>query len=194
MTKHSKHAPEDKPPAPKDGAEAPAAPAATPEPAEAPEVKALKDRLLRLQADFDNFRKRTQREKAEYSQSALEGILAELLPVLDHYEMGLKSAAVHQTDSAVIDGFRLVYDQLMGVLARFGLTPIDAEGQDFNPHLHEAITHMPSEDVPPDTIMAQTRRGYLLGERLLRASQVVVSSGPAAGETGPAPAEPGKAE
>lgn len=159
-----------------------------PETAEKPEPAAaerpqrednLEERLLRLQADFDNFRKRVQRERGEWYQQANEDLMVELLPILDHFELGLHTAEKHHVDPAVIDGFRMVYDQLQQALVRFRLSPIDAEGQDFDPHVHEAMTHVPSEEHPADTVIAQTRRGYKLGEKLIRPAQVVVSSGPA---------------
>ncbi len=146
------------------------------------EASALQDRLLRLQADFENFRRRTQRERAEIGQAAVEGLAFELLPVIDHFEMGMKTAIEHQTHPAVVDGFRLVYDQLIGALAKSGLQPVDVEGQPFDPSICEAVSMTPSAEVPADTVLAQTRRGYRLGSKLLRAPQVVVSSGPAADE------------
>lgn len=152
----------------------------TPAPAVlAPEEEALEHRLLRLQADFDNYRKRTLRERMEWGDRAVESLVQEMLTVLDHYEIGLKVAEKHHTDKAVLDGFRLVYDQLLSVLGKVGLTPIDAEGALFDHNEHEALTHMPSEEHPADQVIAQTRRGYRLGHKLLRAAQVVVSSGPA---------------
>ena len=140
---------------------------------------AREDQMLRLQADFDNFRKRTLREKAEWYQRANEELIMELLPVLDHFEMGLQTAAEHKSDQAVTSGFKLVHEQLQSVLRKFGVVPIDAEGQKFDPHQHEAMTHLPSDEYEEDKIIVQTRRGYMLGERLLRPAQVVVSSGAA---------------
>ncbi len=148
-------------------------------PADAEELEKTRDRLLRMQADFDNYRKRTQRERGEIAQRANDDLLLELFPVLDHFEMGLATARQHETDDAVQQGFQLVYDQLLGVLRKFGVEPIDAEGEPFDPNIHEAITVLPSEEHPAETVMTQTRRGYRAGDRLLRAAQVVVSSGPA---------------
>jgi len=141
------------------------------------EEEPLRNQMLRLQADFDNFRKRTQRERNELFTFANESICLEMLPVIDHFEMGFKSAESHQTDSSVIEGFRMVYNQLLDVLKKFNVTAIDAIGEMFNPHRHEAILHMVS-DKPAETVIEQVRRGYLLGEKLLRAAQVIVSSGP----------------
>jgi molecular chaperone GrpE len=142
-----------------------------------------RDRLMRLQADFDNFRKRTQKERGEWYQQANEHLMLELLPVLDHFDLGIKTAVDHDADASVVDGFKMVQSQLLGALKKFGLEPVDAESQPFDPHLHEAVTHLASEEHPEDTVMAQTRRGYRLGSKLLRPAQVVVSSGPAEEDT-----------
>ena len=143
---------------------------------ETPEEEPLRIQLMRLQADFDNFRKRQVRERADWIARANEDLFLELLPVLDHYEMGLKSAEEHQTDNSVTEGFRMVFTQLMDLLEKNKVTPVDAIGEPFNPHVHEALTHMPS-DKPSETVIEQVRRGYMLGDKLLRAAQVVVSSG-----------------
>jgi len=142
------------------------------------EEEPLQLQLMRMKADFDNFRKRQVRERAEWIVRANEDLFLEILPVLDHYEMGLKSAEDHQADPSVIEGFKLVYDQLLDVLKKANVTPIETIEKEFDPHHHEALTHMPS-DKPAETIVHEIRRGYLLGDKLLRAAQVVVSSGPA---------------
>ncbi len=141
------------------------------------EEESLRDQFVRLQADFANFRNRTQRERIELYQRANEDLLLEILPVLDHYEMGLQTAEQHNADKAVVDGFKLVFDQFQNVLKKFNLKPIDAVGEVFDPHKHEALTHMPSEEYAAETCSNQVRRGYMFGDKLLRAAQVVVSSG-----------------
>ena len=141
------------------------------------EEESLRDQFVRLQADFANFRNRTQRERVELYQRANEDLLLEILPVLDHYEMGLQTAEQHETDPAVLDGFKLVFDQFQNVLNKFNLTPIEAVGETFDPHKHEALTHMPSDEYPAEVCSNQVRRGYMFGDKLLRAAQVVVSSG-----------------
>lgn len=152
--------------------------------AEQKEEESLRDQFIRLQADFANFRNRTQRERLELYQRANEDLFLELLPVLDHYEMGLQTAEQHHSDKAVVDGFKMVYDQFQNVLNKFNLKPIDAVGEVFDPHKHEALTHMPSDEFPAETCSNQIRRGYLFGDKLLRAAQVVVSSGPVQTEEG----------
>lgn len=140
------------------------------------EEEPLRLQLMRLQADFDNFRKRQTRERAEWILRANEDLFLEILPVLDHYEMGLKSAEEHQTDCSVTEGFKMVHGQLLDVLKKFNVEPIEAVGQNFDPHHHEALTHMPS-DKPAETVVQEVRRGYMMGDKLLRAAQVIVSSG-----------------
>jgi molecular chaperone GrpE len=142
------------------------------------ETKALQTRLLRLQADFENFRKRTLREKTELYKNANEDILLELLPVLDHVELALGAAEQHGADPAFMEGFKLVGEQLGSALGKFGLKAIEADAMPFDPNCHEAVSHLPSGEVEEGRIMAVARRGYMLGDqRVLRAAQVVVSSG-----------------
>jgi len=149
-------------------------------PADKKEVDALKDRLLRLQADFDNFRKRSARERSEWQSFAIEQLVLALLPVVDHYELGLAMAEKQKADPSVLDGLKLVYEQLVGVLKKQGVTFLSAEpGSVFDPHQHEAIAHVPSDEHAADVIIAETRRGYKLGEKMIRPMQVVVSSGAA---------------
>ncbi len=167
-----------------------AEPEAAPEvPADAPDgagdaapsaEDALRDQLLRLQADFDNYRKRIDRERKDWAVFANEKLLKDLLPALDNFELGLANGVKANAPEPLLEGLRLVKGQLEGALAKSGVTPVDAEGLPFDPNLHEAITHMPSPDVPEGTVLAQTRRGYKMGDKLLRPAQVVVSSGPPA--------------
>ena len=124
--KHAKQAHESSKP---EEAKAEAGPQPAPETAgkAAPaETDMLKDRLLRLQADFENFRKRTLREKNELYQRANMDLLQEILPAIDHFELGLNMAEQHKVEKAVVDGLKLVYDQLMNALKKFGVTPIEA--------------------------------------------------------------------
>ena len=161
------------PPAPEAG------PAAA-EPQPSPEA-ILQDRLLRLQADFENFRKRMDREKKDWIVFASEKLVLDLIPVLDHFELGLADSAKNGAPPAILEGFQLVCNQLHAALEKAGVQVIDAAvGAEFDPKLHEAISHLPSDTVPEGHVSVQTRRGYQLGEKLLRAAQVVVSSGPAA--------------
>jgi len=147
-------------------------------PAPPSETEVLKDRLLRLQADFENYRKRMARERAEERQQAAESLILALLPALDHFELGLRNAQAHSADAGLVAGFRLIHQQLLEALKQSGLTPLAVEGQPFNPHEHEAVTTVPSEEHPADTVITEVRRGYRLGNKLLRPAQVIVASGP----------------
>ena len=153
----------------------------SPSPAEI-ELAALKDKHLRLMADFDNFRKRQTREREEMWRHAVETISLELLPVLDHLELALSAARRAKDPLAV--GVQLTLDQFLAVLGRFEVRPFDAAGQAFDPNRHEALCEEPSTEVAAHQVLLEVRRGYLLNGRLLRAAQAIVSSGP------PAPAQP----
>jgi molecular chaperone GrpE len=141
------------------------------------QVQILTDRLLRLQADFDNFRKRTLREKSDIYKRANEDLMEELLPVIDHMDMALQAAADHDAPEAFTSGFAMVGEQLVSALKKSGLAPIDTDGAEFDPNLHEAISQLPSDDVEAGHIMIQVRKGFMLGDRLLRPAQVIVSQG-----------------
>lgn len=140
----------------------------------------LKDQLLRLRADFENFRKRTVREKDETYRRASENIILDLLPVLDNLSLGLKAAQDHGADETFIQGYQMVADQLMTTLQGFGLKPIEAVGTALDPAFHDAIANVPSDDHDEGIVVSETQKGYCLGERLLRAARVVVSCGPQA--------------
>ena len=137
----------------------------------------FRDLALRSQADFDNYKKRAAREKEEAIKYANSSLLERLIAIVDNFELGLTAARGEGEASPIYSGMSMVLKQLTDFLADNGLQPIDAEGQKFDPNLHEAIAHEPSADVPEGTVIRQTRRGYRLKDRLLRPSSVVVSSG-----------------
>jgi molecular chaperone GrpE len=137
--------------------------------------------LRRVAADFDNYRKRVARESEAQAARATESLVGELLPVLDNLERAL-DASEHHEEAKVAEGVQLVKQQLAGLLARRGLEEISCEpGEEFDPHVHEALSHQPS-DQPEGTVAAVWQRGYRLGDRVVRAVRVVVSSGPPAEE------------
>jgi molecular chaperone GrpE len=150
------------------------------------ELALAKDRLLRLQADFDNFRRRTAKERDELFSRANESLMTELLPVMDHVELALGSVKADPSGTVdpVVKGFKMVADQLQTTLVKFGLNPLDATGQIFDANLHESLSQIPSDDVAEGSVVTQFRRGYKLGEKLLRPARVVVSTGPAKKEEG----------
>jgi molecular chaperone GrpE len=137
----------------------------------------FRDLALRSQADFDNYKKRAAREKEDAIKYANSSLLERLIAIVDNFELGLSAARAEGEKSPIYAGMSMVLKQLTDFLADNGLQPIDAEGQKFDPNLHEAIAHEPSADVPEGLVIRQTRRGYRLKDRLLRPSSVVVSSG-----------------
>ena len=143
----------------------------------------LNERIVRLTADFDNFRKRAQREKDEARQFANQGLLEKLLPVLDNFEMAL--TAVKDADSSVRDGVQMILDQLLGVLKESGVEPVDAMGQLFDPNLHEALSQEETTEVEEGIVVQQVQRGYKLNDRLVRPARVVVAKAPGAAEEAP---------
>ena len=143
----------------------------------------LNERIIRLTADFDNFRKRAQREKDEARQFANQGLLEKLLPVLDNFEMAL--TAVKDADPSVRDGVQMILDQLLGVLKESGVEPVDAMGQPFDPNLHEALSQEETTEVEEGTVVQQVQRGYKLNDRLVRPARVVVAKAPGVAEEAP---------
>jgi molecular chaperone GrpE len=141
------------------------------------EIAALQDRLLRLQAEFENYRKRQQRERDEMNRQAKERILGELPGVVDNLERALKHAGAAGADPGTLaQGVELVCKQLQEVLGRFGAEPIVALGAMFDPRLHEAMARVETAGDPPDgTVIEEYRRGYLLDGKVLRPALVAVA-------------------
>ena len=131
------------------------------------------DRLLRLAADFDNYKKRAARERQEYVAFANERILKELLPILDDLERAL-SAAEHHEEAQLEEGVRLVHRSLASLLERQGVKEIATEGK-FDPHVHEALLAQPSEEKEQGDVLDVIQKGYTLGDRVVRPARVIVA-------------------
>ncbi len=162
--------------------EAPEAEAAAPELTELEkaqqEATEMKSRYLRSVADMENYRKRIAREKQDIIRSAAANVVESLLPVLDNMKLGLQAADNHPEAKDVTIGFKMVDDQLKRSLADQGLEELMPDGELFDPNFHECIAHQPSEDVKEDYVIQTVRAGYRLNDRLIRAANVIVSSGP----------------
>lgn len=137
----------------------------------------LKDQMLRLRADFDNYRKRTARESERLRKTAAEELIRDLLPVVDNLERALSHAG--EPTEALAQGVEMVLKQLSDVLAARGVEVIPSEGAPFDPNVHEALSQQPSDLHPADAVMTEWMRGYRIGDTVLRPAKVVVSSGPA---------------
>jgi molecular chaperone GrpE len=139
------------------------------------ERDALQDRLLRTAAEFDNYRKRIDRERREQADAAASGILTELLPIVDDLDLALRAPTSGEAE-AYRAGVELIHRQMQELLRRRGVTPIDALGAEFDPRFHQAVAQEPSTEYTAGQIMAELRRGYMLGERLLRPAMVKVAT------------------
>jgi molecular chaperone GrpE len=137
------------------------------------ERDALKDRLARLQADFENARKRALREQQEFREFALADALKALLPILDSFERALRAASPKPADFR--SGVELIHKQLLDALQKLGLRPIEAMGEEFNPHLHEAIEMVDTTEAKDHEVLDELQRGYKLKDRLLRPAMVKVA-------------------
>ena len=141
----------------------------------------LKDRLARRQADFENYRKRVERERGETFNRVVADVATKLLPVLDNLKRALESeASVESSESDefrhFLSGVDLIYKQLNGVLDAFGVKPIAAVGEPFNPHIHEAVVTEATDEFEPDTVMQELVTGYRLGDKLIRPALVKVAT------------------
>jgi molecular chaperone GrpE len=160
-------------PEPQDGA---AAAAAADDPVEAlrQEKETLQDRLLRTAAEFDNYRKRVERERRDLFDFAAADVLAELLPIIDNFELALEAPAPPEAEP-FRRGVELIHRQMLDLLRKRGVAPIEAVGADFDPNLHEAVVHEPSERHRDGEVIEEMRRGYRIGDRLLRPAMVKVA-------------------
>ena len=135
------------------------------------------DRLLRKTAEFDNYRKRIERERQAASEAAAADLVKDLLPLMDDLERALKAEAGAEGAETYRRGVELIYKRLEDILRRRGVQPIEALGADFDPNFHEAVAHDPAEGRREGEVIEDFRRGYMLGDRLLRPSMVRVAKG-----------------
>jgi len=141
----------------------------------------LKDHLARRQADFENYRKRVERERTETYNRVVADVATKLLPVLDNLKRALEAeSSVESSESDefrhFLSGVDLIYKQLNGVLDALGVKPIPAVGEPFNPHVHEAVVTEATDDFEPDTVMQEIVAGYRLGDKLIRPALVKVAT------------------
>jgi len=136
----------------------------------------LYDRLLRKQAEFDNYKKRVEKERSEYIQFASAELIRELLNAMDSFDLAIHNASSNSVaNENLIRGLDLIYKQFQDTLARFGVKPIEARGQVFDPNLHQAVSTIPTGDVAENTVVDELRKGYMLNGRLLRPVMVSVA-------------------
>jgi molecular chaperone GrpE len=135
------------------------------------------DRLLRKTAEFDNYRKRIDRERTQLSEAAAADLLQELLPLVDDMERALKADTGTEATEGIRRGVELIHQQLLKMLGKRGVKPIESLGADFDPHFHMAVAHEPADGRREGEVVEEFSRGYMLGDRLLRPAMVKVAKG-----------------
>ncbi len=160
------------------------------------EKEEIRNRMLRIAADFENWKKRSRKEQADAESQAREGVLRDVLEVLDNLERATAAYGDSADPAAVVKGVGLVVRLFQSKLERWDVKPISAKGQAFDPRVHEAISKIAAPDVAPGTVVSEMQRGYRIGERLLRPAIVAVAAPaePASPPPEPAPASEGSAD
>ena len=146
-----------------------------------PSADEYRDRWVRVTADFDNFRKRVQKEKADMIKYGNENLIKELLPVLDNFERAM--AAPNAGNDSFAQGVQMIHQQLLMMLERFGVTSESAKGKIFDPNLHEAMSYKEDSSVDPHTVLEEHQKMYFLNKKLIRPALVTVSKGDGVPET-----------
>lgn len=145
------------------------------------QLQEMNDKYVRLYAEFENYKRRVNKDKEELIKYGNESILHELLPVIDHLEMALKHAA-SDVSSGLIQGVEITLKELKRTLEKFGLTEIEAEGKPFDPAVHHAMSQVERDDISDNLVVEEFRKGYRLRDKVLRPSLVAVSKRTALGE------------
>jgi molecular chaperone GrpE len=133
------------------------------------------DRFVRERADLENYRKRVSREKEELLNYGNKSLIEEILPIVDNLERALTHAS-EDGQAAVVEGIRMTHGMLVAALKKFGVTPVEALGAAFDPNFHQAMAQVPTDEHPPNTVVEEYQKGYLLKDRLLRPAMVTVSA------------------
>ncbi|MCA1794162.1 MAG: nucleotide exchange factor GrpE [Desulfotignum sp.] len=134
-----------------------------------------KDRFMRLSAEFDNFRKRKQREIDEFKKFATESVFKQFLSVVDNLERAVSSAEKNEDHNSLLEGVKLTHKEILKIFEAFNVKPVEAENQNFDPNFHQAVTQHETDEVPENTVTNVLQTGYVLHDRLIRPAMVVVS-------------------
>ena len=140
------------------------------------EMADWKDKYQRLMAEFENARKRMSKESTQRYDMGAMGVLEKLLPVIDNFERGLESVSEEEKDSAFVQGIQQIYKQLISVMEDLGVTPMDAEGKEFDANLHNAVMHVEDEELGENIVAEELQKGYMYKESVLRHSMVKVAN------------------
>ncbi len=138
------------------------------------------DRLLRVTAEFENYKKRSRREMDDFRRFANESLIKDILPIVDNLERALsvEQTGTESAAESLKEGVRMTLEGLTDTLKRFGVTPVESEGKPFDPNVHQAVSQEETEQYPDDTVSKELQKGYMLHSRLLRPAMVIVSKKP----------------
>jgi molecular chaperone GrpE len=140
------------------------------------EAKETYDRLLRVSAEFENYKKRTSREMDEYRKFANESVFKEMLPVVDNLERAIHSSnSANNVNSRIVEGVDMTLKEILKIFGKFGVTPVESLDKEFDPSFHQAVAQENSDDHPDNTVIKELQKGYTMHERLLRPAMVIVS-------------------
>ena len=137
-------------------------------------IEELSDKLLRQMAEFDNFRKRTEKEKSAMYEIGAKDIIEKLLPIVDNFERGLATIPEDDENSAFANGMKMIYKQMMDELDKIGVKPIEAVGQEFDPNFHNAVMQVESEEYESGVVAQEFQKGYMYKDTVVRHSMVAV--------------------
>ena len=140
------------------------------------QIEELTDKVKRQMAEFDNFRKRTEKEKAQMFEMGAKSIIEKLLPVVDNFERGIAALTEEEKGTGFADGMEKVYKQMMTMLEEAGVTPIEAEGKEFDPNLHNAVMHIEDENLGENIVAQEFQKGYMYRDTVVRHSMVQVAN------------------
>ncbi len=140
------------------------------------QIEELTDRLKRQMAEFDNFRKRTEKEKTQMYEIGAKSVIEKILPVIDNFERGFATVTEEEKANPFVEGMDKVYKQMMTTLNEIGVTPIEALGEEFNPDFHNAVMHVEDEEAGENVIVEEFQKGYLYKETVVRHSMVKVAN------------------
>lgn len=139
-------------------------------------IEELNDRLRRQMAEFDNFRKRSEKEKSQMYDMGVKSIIEKILPVVDNFERGLTAVPEDDKDSAFVDGMDKIYKQMISMLSEAGVEPIEAVGNEFNPDFHNAVMHVEDEELGENIVAEELQKGYMYRDLVVRHSMVKVAN------------------
>ena len=139
-------------------------------------IEELTDRLQRQMAEFDNFRKRTEKEKSTMYEIGSKSVIEKILPVIDNFERGLAAVSDDQKEDAFVEGMEKIYRQFLDTLGEIGVKPIEAVGQEFDPNFHNAVMHIEDEDAEDNTVVEEFQKGYMYRDNVVRHSMVKVAN------------------